>query len=286
MVLGCALVAGCRNNDLVETELRTRERQYREALQELNKLEAHNNALQNEVAALRGGAHLPPEQAAPTFGLRRIVLGRGTGGYDNDQLPGDEALQVVIEPQDADGHTVKVPGVLHVSVLEITPQGLKKPLCWWQFGPEQLRTSWKQGLLSTGYTLLLPWTVFPATENVRVVAQMKLLDGRVFEADKDIRVRVVPGAPRVADPLQGPALMPGPVLPLETPVPTLPPPRDAGVVPSGSFTTSSFSPHPVPTESVRWIPAPLTGSVQIGRPEPVSAPPAPPDLPSLSELLK
>lgn len=251
--------AGCRNTDLVETELRTRDQQYRQALDDLGKLESYNDALQRELAALRQG-HAPlPEHAAPTFGLKRIALGRGTGGYDNDGLPGDEALQLIVEPRDGDDHTVKAPGTLIVNVLTVTPQGLKKPLCWWRFGPEQLRTSWKQGLLSTGYTLMLPWTVFPATESVRVVVQFRTADGRVFEADKDLKVRVVPGAPRLHD---GPPLLPPP-----TPLP-------AGPVPSEPFPVPVFPP-PVQETITRWAPAPLRQAVGIGAPEPQGASPPP-----------
>src|SRR5437868_839597 len=107
-------LAGCRNRDLVENELRARDTQFREAVEELGRTEARNDALQREIEALRKGAPVTPEQAAQTFGLKRIVLGRGTGGYDNDGLPGDEALQVLIAPHDQDEHTIKTPGTLHI----------------------------------------------------------------------------------------------------------------------------------------------------------------------------
>src|SRR5262249_51699611 len=83
------LLAGCRNWDLVEAELRTRDREVRELREELRRLECHNEALQRETEALRqGGPRFSPEQAAQTFGLKQIVLGRLTGGYDNDNCPG------------------------------------------------------------------------------------------------------------------------------------------------------------------------------------------------------
>src|SRR5439155_1274661 len=74
-----------------------------------------------------GYSPIPPEFASPTFGLKRVTLGRGTGGYDNDNLPGDEALQVVVEPRDGDDHIVKVPASLHVAAIEINTQGLNRP---------------------------------------------------------------------------------------------------------------------------------------------------------------
>jgi hypothetical protein len=243
------LSAGCRNKtDLVEAELRTRDAMYREAVEEQRRIEAHNFALQREIEAIRQGSKISPEHAAQTFSLKRIALGRATGGVDNDNVPGDEALQVVVEPRDGDDHTIKAPGMLQIGVLEISPQGVKTPLCSWDIPPEQLRQSWKQGLLSTGYSLTLPWRVLPATEQVRVVVRFILPDNRVFEADKDIKVRLVPGAAQRR--LEG---MPD--------APFCPTP-DMGplLVPTGR--TSNSSPNPA-TPWRAMAPAPLT----LGQPE-------------------
>src|SRR5882672_3523446 len=87
-LLGSLLLAGCKNRELVENELRARDIQYREALEELGRSEARVDSLEREVGALRHGAKVTPEQAAQMFGLKRIVLGRLTCGYDNDGLPG------------------------------------------------------------------------------------------------------------------------------------------------------------------------------------------------------
>ncbi len=175
--------AGCRsrNQDLLENELRHREGLYREALDEQRKAECRIDSLQREVETLRqGGPKIPPEQAALAGGVKRITLGRSTGGFDKDNCPGDELLQVIVEPRDCDDHVIKAPGQLQVFALEITPQGLKLPLSSWDISPEQLRSSWKPGLLSTGYTLNLPWQNFPHTDTVRVVVRLIVADGRTY----------------------------------------------------------------------------------------------------------
>ncbi len=41
--------------------------------------------------------------------VKEIVLARGTGGVDEDGVPGDEGLMVVVVPKDEDGAAVKVP---------------------------------------------------------------------------------------------------------------------------------------------------------------------------------
>jgi hypothetical protein len=192
-------LAGCRNHcDLVEAELRTREMQLIDLRTERDHLFSHNEALQREIVALRGGSpfKMSPEEAAQTFTLRSLVLGRQTGGLDDDGKPGDEALQVHVEPRDNDGHPIKAPGVLIIRAVEITPEGLKKPLCSWELSGDNLRRTWKNGLLSTGYYMVLPWKAWPTNEKVRVVAQFTLSDGRTFEAEKDVTVRLVPLAQR------------------------------------------------------------------------------------------
>jgi hypothetical protein len=257
LLVPCILLCGCRRNDLVESELRKKETLYRETLLELKRIEAQNDALQREVGNLRqDSAHgvpiLPPEIASPLFGLKRLALGRGTGGVDNDNLPGDEALQVVVEPRDGDDHVVKVPGSLHITATEINAQGLKHALCWWALTPEQLRPTWTQGLLSTGYTVVLPWTVFPHCEKVRVLVQFKLADGRCFEADKDVKVRLLPIAPH----------------PQQSPPGVLPAPN--------SFILPSAGTQAVRTPGLHWSPAPHSGSVQLSRPQPLSSPNAAP----------
>src|SRR6516225_839710 len=190
--------AGCRNCDLVEAELRTRVSDLRVLREELLRSECQNVALARELSTLRqsGPASLSPEQASQTYSLKQVVLGRGTGGYDSDDCPGDEALQVVLEPRDGDGHTVKAPGSLHVEALEISPEGLKIPLSAWDLSPDQVRHSWRSGLFSTGYFIVLPWKTWPSYQRVRIIARFALADGRLFETDKDVTVRLAPAAYR------------------------------------------------------------------------------------------
>jgi len=260
-------LAGCRSHcDLVEAELRTREMQLADLRSERDQLVGHNQALQREIVALRGSGpmKLSPEEASQTFTLRSIVLGRQTGGLDDDGQPGDEALQVLVEPRDVDGHAIKAPGTLIVRAVEITPEGLKRPLCSWEVAGDALRKSWKSGLLSTGYYLVLPWKAWPTQDKVRVIAQFTLTDGRVFEAEKDVTVRVVPVGhrkplPEPADDGDGPAL-PAPRK-LEGPdgqgwrsYPT----RGSGTQPAGLWQPAGKSS--------------LIDAVEFGAPQPLKAP--------------
>jgi hypothetical protein len=216
------ILSGCRSSsDLVEAELRTKERQLREVKEELNRTELYNEALNRELRDVRPGVPLAPtpELASQLYTIKEVVLGRLTGGYDEDGLPGDEALQVVLEPRDPDGHAIKVPGSLHIEVHQISREGLKIPLSTWDIPPDQLRRSWRSGLFSTGYQLVLPWKVWPSTPKLRVTARFTLADNRVFEADKDITVRLAPEGMRGPKPHAPVESLPIPLIPEpETPL--------------------------------------------------------------------
>lgn len=209
-------LAGCRHTggrDRIEGELRSRENELRETREELDRAQAINDALERQIhgSCQAHAAKIPPEVCATTAGVKEIALGRQTGGYDDDRCPGDEALQVVLEPRDADNHAIKANGTLRVTALEITPQGIKRPLDSWEVCNNQLRQTWRSGLLSTGYFVILPWKNWPTTEKIRVVAQFVLQDGRVFEADKDVTVRLAARPPHVIE--MGPQLPPSDALP-------------------------------------------------------------------------
>jgi hypothetical protein len=226
LVASALLVAGCRHSDLVEAELRTKESELRDIRCELMHSESHNEALQRELHAFHtiGAAKIPPELGSQIYTLKEIVLGRQTGGYDDDGCPGDEALQVVLEPRDTDDHAIKAPGFLHVEAVQINPEGLKMPLSAWDVPPDQLRRTWRTGLLSTGYYVVLPWKNWPTENRLRVTARFTLADNRLFEADKDVTIRLTPAAKRPPTPLIVPGSAPAEIeMPLPVPQ-TNPPP--------------------------------------------------------------
>lgn len=222
LALACA---GCKSNpryDLIESELRTRERELAAAKSELRNSRQLNEAYQRQSRPPVGGE----EGSLPFQPLKEIILGSGTGGADNDNQPGDETLQIVLVPRDEDNSAVKVPANAVVLAYEVARNGTKTAIGRWDVSPDQLRKNWRSGLFATGYYLLLQWDQFPTTERVRLVVQMKTLDGRTFEADKDVTVRVLPGAgvPRNDVP---PPWIPAPAVPVRPPkIDELPPPTE------------------------------------------------------------
>jgi hypothetical protein len=217
--------AGCRGNcDLVESELRAKDADLRELRAELGHCVATNQAMQMELKALRGEPPVPGEAAAASadvYPVKSLTLGRGTGGRGEGDCAGDNALQVNLEPRDGAGQVVRAPGSVLINAAEVTPEGLKRPLSTWEIPPDDLRRAWKAGLLGSSYALVLPWKVWPSTEKIRVTAQFRVADGRLFEADKDVTIHLAPPDKRPA-----PAPAPAPAAP-PTPLgeELLPPPR-------------------------------------------------------------
>ena len=219
----CTPSTGCRPNkryDLIEAELRTRDRELLETRAALARAggRVYEPTRGPEIAGS------PPAVSTGAGGgclVKEIAVGRGTGGIDDDGVAGDEALMVVIVPTDEDRSAVKVPARATIAAWEITPQGLKTAIGSWELSAAQLRPTWRSGLLATGYFVTLPWQTAPCTERVRVAVRLTTADGRAFEADRDVTVH-----PAFA------ALPSTPVAPPAIRQPLLPSPPPAGVPPA------------------------------------------------------
>jgi hypothetical protein len=275
-----AAVCGCRSNcDLVEAELRTRNEDLRNARAELAKAEFMNDSLSREVTTLRqqGPSKFTPEQAAVTTNIKEIVLSRQTGGYDQDHQPGDDALLVAFEPRDGEGHAIKTPGSVQVTAQEVSKEGIKTTLSVWDIPQEEVRRAWRDGFFSKGYQLILPWKNPPSTDHLRVIVRFYLADGRAFESEKDVTVRLPPPALRKAGPAPIMLDLP-PAAPIQ-PGATLPMPRTTeSNKPKGESLPwwKQAGPPAAPTkpvvEEVHWRPKgqpQLSDAVEMGKPQPV-----------------
>jgi hypothetical protein len=274
ILLTFVILSGCRNPcELVEADLRAREAELAQLRQELERRDCNIKALEIEVMRLQRQCHSGGAgPVMPAWVVKKIVLGRLTGGVDEDpHLPGDEALQVILEPHDCDDQSIKAPGSLRLEVFEITPQGLKVALSAWDITEGELRKKWETPVFGNpGYRIVLPWKSWPATERVRVVARFTTPDGQVFEADRDVSVRAAdltarqrrdppcPPAGPVLAPLSDPAAQPPIAPPAELP-PTMPPPAAPSPAP------------PPPSQAAR---KPVAG--RLVRTEVTTLAPAPP----------
>ncbi len=272
--------SGCHSCQKVESVLRVREEDLREAREELERTLAQNFALQRDICTLRGdppptrdGVAMPvptgPEREVGLSPVKSLVIGRQTGGRSEGNCPGDDCLQVQIEPRDPEGSAIKVAGNLLIQVVEITKEGVKQPLCSWELGPDQLRKSWRSGLLSSGYQFTLPWKVWPNTDKVRVVAQFRPNDGRLLEAEKDITIRLPPPEYRKV----APAVEAPPAPPAGKDREIAPPPRPvAPKEDADGPVIGKSAPAGAPNFStIIWRPVQPPAAAEIMRPTPSSS---------------
>src|SRR5206468_2861524 len=92
------LAVGCRNSrsELVEAELRTKDRELRECRGELLRTGSMNEALENTLKVQQSVQPVLRPGTGFLSQVKDIQLGRGTGGVDEDKIPGDEGLMVVL----------------------------------------------------------------------------------------------------------------------------------------------------------------------------------------------
>lgn len=243
-------VAGCKQIDKItkpnekqeflEAELRTREREVLELRAENQQLRQLTDIYQRQGSSdIITGPVAMPTGLSSTSGSTPLVssmtLGTGTGGRDDDGRPGDETLQVVIVPKDLDGTAIKVPGKATVTAFEFTKEGVKIPIGKWDVPAEDIRRSWKGGLIASGYFVPLQWDQAPVSDKIRVAVRFTTNDGRSYESDKDVYVKPLPGLgnkssvpmPLTMPSSGGSTIITGPV----TVIPPIGQPLDTGVLP-------------------------------------------------------
>ncbi len=243
LITSCGCRAVTRSPyDLIESELRTKERELEQTRAELQNARLLNDAYGRSTR----GAIVPDGNSQLIQPVKEIVLGTGTGGVDNDGRPGDEELQVVIVPRDGDNSAVKVPATATILAYEIATNGSKKAIGRWDVSADTMRKLWRGGLFTTGYYLTLRWDQLPAYERVRIQVRLQTADGRDYETDRDVTIRVVPGGARLDE-----GFCPVPAEPFSQPVivPSVPP-AIVPNVPPATIPTADIPPEilPLPTE--------------------------------------
>ncbi len=258
---------GCRSRcDRVESELRARELDVQTLRTEVGRLESTNHALVRQLAALHGlpGPHGVVEKPTEPYPVRSLALGRQTGGRHSDHCPADDGLIVVVEPRDCDSQAIKAPGAVTVAAWELPSEGAKRLLAVWEISPDQLRRTWQNGLFSTGYRLTLVFKSWPTSEKLRVAARFRMINGRTFEADRDITVRVAPAGtrPHLPPPTPLPSSPPAPPPATDRlpPAPVLPPPRPEPEKPAPLPGGKEEKPPPAPPPSEAPGKAPPAGA--------------------------
>jgi hypothetical protein len=291
LLLGCLSSKARQSQELLEADLRSQERHIQELKEELDRKEGVIHGLDYEVERMQqsaAGVKPAPGEPQASGAIKDIALGRLTGGFQqNPKIRFDDAMQIILEPRDSDGSTIKAPGSVHVDLFEITPQGLKAPLSSWDITQRELRRMWDQPLIGgSGYRIVLPFRAIPTTEKLRVIVRFLTLDGKLFEAERDFSIKLPVGSPRPGLPIGLPggytAITPG-----RTPVPLvisepylLPTPQrnEPPVAQEGRGAAKEEKKAQSPSMPV--IELPTSNSHGTQGPPPL---PAPPEVPSLDQ---
>lgn len=128
--------------------------------------------------------------------VTQITLNRKlTGGHNVDGHLGDEGVMVVVEPLNAGGDLVEVPGEISIVVLDPAVEGEGARVARWDFGAEEAAQHLKRTPLGDGLHFDLRWPHSPPTHRVlNLYVRYTTPDGRRLQVEKQIEVDPPGGA--------------------------------------------------------------------------------------------
>jgi hypothetical protein len=156
----------------------------------------------------RGGALRPASTAGGPIDevVVQITLNRKlTGGHNVDGHPGDEGVMVVVEPLDADGGLLEVPGAVSIVVLDPEVEGESARVARWDFSAKEAAEYIKRTPLGDGLHFDLRWPHSPPVHRVlNLYVRYTTADGRRLQVEKQIEVDppggTMPETPLTEDP--------------------------------------------------------------------------------------
>ncbi len=216
-------LAGCAAGDVdaLESQLRTQEETIAQLQRELSSANAEARAavaetdsLRNQLAQQNQPPSTLPEQAQALFRVERVEFHKYmTGGLDTDGQPGDDAVAVLLVPQDQDGELLKVPGGVHIDLFDMTQPADQQRIGSYDFSPQEVREAWYSGFFGSGFMLELPLIIPPQSPKVTLHAELLTSDGREFHTTGQFRVTPPEIANTAANPRQIPHSAEGPLVP-------------------------------------------------------------------------
>jgi outer membrane murein-binding lipoprotein Lpp len=121
---------------------------------QLEQTKTENDRLKKQAESL---SNLPPDKRADAiYHLKSVTIGRFTNFYDKDKTPGatgKKNLVVYVEPIDETGDAIKAGGTIDVQLWDLNKKESEARLAQWQLEPNEIKTLWLSGALSSGYRL-------------------------------------------------------------------------------------------------------------------------------------
>jgi hypothetical protein len=122
--------------------------------------------------------------------VTQITLNRKlTGGHNVDGHLGDEGVMVVVEPLNAAGDLVEVPGQVSIVVLDPAVEGEAARIARWDFTSAEATEHLKRTPLGDGLHFDLRWPHAPPVHRVlNLYVRYTTADGRRLQVEKQIEV--------------------------------------------------------------------------------------------------
>ena len=123
--------------------------------------------------------------------ITEVVINRlATRGHDIDGVPGDEGLDLLIQPRSADGQVQLATGQLTVSVIDPSQPAARQRIGLWKFIESETELFFANNELgSYGILLHLPWDQqTPVNENLTIHVRFVPPNGQTFETTSQIRI--------------------------------------------------------------------------------------------------
>jgi len=129
------------------------------------------------------------------YTIKRIRLGKSTGGADTDAKPGDDAVKVVIEPIDQHGSVIKTAGMVKVQIFDLAAPKATNLLAESSHDPNTVTKHWVSGFMGGYFTFTCPLPAPPDHSELTVRAEfVEYLTGKTFTTQKVIKVDLPPVA--------------------------------------------------------------------------------------------
>ena len=121
---------------------------------QLEQTKAENAQLLKQAESL---SKLPGDKRADAvYHLKSVNIGNYTNFYDANMTPGatgKKNLVVYVQPIDETGDIIKAGGTVEVELWDLNKKENQARLAQWQVEPNELKTLWLSGLISSGYRL-------------------------------------------------------------------------------------------------------------------------------------
>ena len=172
--------------------------QLTEAREALRKLQGDRDGLQavviDQQKQIRVLQRLGEGRMEKLFHVRRIALGRYTGGADLDGVEGDDGIKVYLRPIDQEGSVVKTAGEVRIGLFDLAADPQDNLIGEYEFTVEQVSKQWSGGFMAYHFSFECPWKLAPpARDEITVRVQFTdYLTGKVFTAQKLCKVKLPP----------------------------------------------------------------------------------------------